>query len=453
MPIGFFDSFKRLSPSERSEFELYLSTFYKGRQKEIRAFMFLKNLKQLDEQNLYKYLFDSSPKDGELRPVQNVLSELKRFLLEYITWNEMREEPDKGPALTLQLDALRKRGWTDAYINQVNKAKREQAKPNHKVESMWDVMDKLTVLHHYYYYATDENWADREKELTHILDTLNQFYGVAQLKFQCEVVSRGLILKQSNNGMDTLALQQFVALLPDQSLLPLRVYRSILEMLTNDNEQIFLDLKLTLETKLTNKEEQWALLMYLVNFSTRMTNHGREEYTKITMYLYQWGLQKDLFSLGGFFPTLLFHNIVTIGCRLGVFDQIKSFIAKYGGLLPQEERKSVIVHANALVYFEQGNYPQSHDEIIKVNINNIADSLRIRILRIRIYYELSEHNRLLVSECANLYQYVGRKAISEKYKIPARNFIKIIRALTTMLNNNPNIFLRPWLQEKINALK
>ncbi len=463
MPTGFFSSFKRLSPSERSEFEIYLTTFFKSRQKEIRAFMFLKDLKQLDEQNLYEHVFGSSPKDGELKPIQNVLSELKKFLLEYLTWNEMRQEPEKGAALTLRLNALRNRGWTEAYVNQVNKSKREQAKPTHKVESMWDVMDKLTVLHHYYYYATDENWTDRVQELTRLLGLSDQFYAISQLKYQCEVVSRGLVLKQSNNNIDAVALMQFVNQLPDQSLLPLRVYSAILEMLTNENEQTFQDLKHILETDLTNKEEQWALLMYLVNFSTRMTNHGRKEYTKIAMDLYQWGLQKELFTLGGFFPVGHFHNIVTIGCRLRAFDKIESLINKYGKLLPLEERESVIVHANALVYFERGNFKQAHEEIKHVDINNIIDSLRIRILLIRIYFELTEHQNNLEYECDNLYQYVGRnKLVGEASKTSARNFVKIMKALIAnkskkvllkMLDTHQQVFAHPWLSKKINDLK
>lgn len=462
MQTGFFTAYQRLSKSEKSEFDGYLNCFYKKHLREIRVFELIKKQREIDEQHLFQHLYGRAfVHNEEKRLIQNIISNLKKILLEFIACKEIQRAPASKCATELRLESLRNRGWFDLYIQQVERIKELQAKK--EPTSIDDLLERIQVLHHHFYFANDEQFNNSNTDLVEMKFFIQQYYQAASYKINCELLSREKVINTGNKmqHLDEQIADNSVSNLQKDSL-PLWLYRTVFNMVSEQDESLFKNVKKVFQTDELSKEDQWIILMYLVNFAIRMANKGDSSYLNELFYLYSTGLERGLFNLSGFFPIGPFHNIVTLACQLKKYEWAHQFVKNNYAKLPETEREVGRQLSEAKILVDNKQLEEGRKLLQTLPSNSFSDSLQSRILRIRLYYELTGFDDLLKSECENLYQFARRNHyLSSDYKILINNFVKIVKIITqnrrqvdlhNVLSENSPTLAHSWLVEKINEL-
>lgn len=465
MALHFLDIIRSISSAEVKNFDEYLKFAHKNEKKALEAWKILRPLattkSTLNEEILFEKVFDRKPDilvRHALRPIQNILHDLKNFLLEYFAWQEFRTQGENREALLLRLESLRKRGMVDLYRQQIEKNQKRREK-SQKL-SAWGFLTDWMLLHHHYFFATDDTWKDRNQELETLICTFNAFYAIVQKKYQIEWESRQNVNRFAAKMLDFKGLDYVIEGLRIEKPALIGLFEALGSLIAAPDEAGFQALLAKYKDDEYSEEERLFLLMMLINYKVRQANQNQPEATEGAFALYRLGIRDKIFEVSGFFPTAPFHNIVTIACRLKRLDWALQFIKEKGPLLNADERENATNLALVKVNVEKGDFEPARAVFNQIDINSMADSLQLRLLRIRTFYELPDYRNLLKPECANLKQYIHKKGTISVQRPAILTFCKVVLHLANkekkqaeaLVNQHPDVIGKEWLLEKIRRM-
>jgi hypothetical protein len=417
----------------------------------------------LNEVAAFEYIFKKQPdltKKHALRPLQNLMHDLKKELLDFFAWKEYKENRDQSHALLLRLEALRKKGMTHLYAEQVRQAQKELQ--NQSAKSPWEIFDKMMVDHHQIYHVTEDVWHEEaEQNLDILIQTLDQFYTATAWKYRVERANQIATYNTTHrqSPADIQLLKTLTNSLAHRESITI-LYKDLYEMLTQQDQSIFDRLQKEIYIKELSPEERWVWITALINFKVRQKDGNPNKWQEI-FDLYDFGLKNELFITSGFLPVMIFNNIVGLASQIKPRSVwVEVFIKKYGKKLPPSKRGNTKNLAMAKWRTEQGKYQPALSILNKIESTDAAEMIQCRLYTIRIYYELNQ-TKELVTTIERLKQYMRRKEVKPIKKENILDFIKIVTALMqqknkqsilTIFQQNPHIPMQAWLKKKIDAL-
>lgn len=206
--------------------------------------------------------------------------------------------------------------------------------------------------------------------------------------------------------------------------------------------------------------------MIAINFCVKQLNFGNRDYLKILFALYWNGLETKWLFEKGILSPWTYKNIVSVGLKLALYDQITRFISQYREKLPLSHREDFYQHAQAELLFAKADFQQVLRTTYNVQLKDAITRLRVWIIRIKACYELREIT-LLEYQIENLSQLLRREKRSAYHKQHYLDFVahmsrlirilpnatEAIKAFSEQLDSSEAYLERKWLKDKLEELE
>lgn len=442
MKNDFTSLYKSINKQEQKEFRQYVDVFY-GQQKSVVE-KFDELIQAPKPRKSATALTEQSDKN-----LLNAASDLKKWLLEYLTIQEVKSNSFDAKFLTLE--ALRKRGLNEALAKKSTQLNQELTE--HPSPDIWLTLMKLRLAHTDYFNMDIDKLKDYQAQMHQLLNELDNFYISTKLKYSAELQSREDILQE--NCTPRLLDEILTLIATDNSINPVikNLYLPLLELIKEKSETAFQALKsfLANEKSPHDKLEKLSVLIYLMNFTAQRIRQGEIPYYQESYELAKIGIEQKLFTAAGYFPTSTFNNIVNVGCYLEKYEWTIAFIETWHKKLKPEDETIAHNLALARVRFEEKKFNDAIDCLNKIEkYKNVHFALHIRLLTARCYYEEKIAISLQNDYCNALELYIWRdKRINQDLKNSILNFVKILRYL---INRKPKASIQKALDSKKNAV-
>lgn len=456
MKNDFISIFKAIESTEQESFRQYIQYFY-GQQKTVLNVF--NQVVQAIASNEEKRFSSSVSKN---KKIQNDLSDLKKWLLEFLTVQEVKS--NSLNAQFLILDTLHKRQLKSVFMQkskQLSKTLTEHPSPD-----IWMMLRKLRLAHIHYFELEIDPLQDYQAELHQLLDSLDSFYISAKLKYTAELQSRAYILQENYNPRLLAEILNIVELKNSLDPTIKRFYLPLLNLVKDKSETAYKELKVFLTKNQTHEsKEKLSVLLYLLNFAINQIRQGNEIYKNEYFELNEIGITQSLFIAAGYMSTEVFTNAVNLACLFQKYDWAKRFIDDWSKHLEPKTKMVTVNLALARIYFDLKNFNEANSLLLEITAyKNISINVNVRLLLARTYYELKQPDKLQISYCENLYLYVYRsKIIGLDMKKSILNFIKILRSLIMVKSKKQlvkeleslehPIICYDWLKAKIDERK
>ncbi len=159
-----------------------------------------------------------------------------------------------------------------------------------------------------------------------------------------------------------------------------------------------------------------------------------------------------------------YYNILITCIKYNRSDITDKLVSKFGSRLGDEHRESMINFSFMNKYFSEKNYLKALSYHAKIDYNHSLLKFSLRVLLLKIYYELgyTEEAESLID--ASLKYFQGSPGISQRTMEQVIVLLKYVRRLIKMkedgsidkvemlyeeIKNNDNINSKPWLVEKV----
>jgi hypothetical protein len=462
------DLFRSFSKKERQEAAHFLQSFYGTKRIELSVFAYLDVLRtnfdsleeELNLEQVFYLVYDRMAKEAkELVNLQNSCSDLYTYLIKFLVWKEMEDNCFETEVMKLR--ALKKRNLNKEYLSQIKRISKKKEKE--KKRDFWHPL-QLLILKDLHYYTTDIDKFDKESNIVpEAMKLLDEFYSTAKLKYSCELLMRERLLQEENT---ILLLDEVLDLHNNETegLNELRaLYLKAINVIRGGGQEEYFHLRKEIERELSiENTELFIFVGYLLNYSIGLYRSGDIRGAKQTFDLYNFGMNRELFTLSGYFPENLFASIVSVGCVLGSFLEASNIIKKWGHTLRPEVKDSVIIISEANISFSKGNF----EEVILIcsvlKTKNPAHKLLCLLSETKAYYELRvKYQKRFYRKCDQFETFLkGNKRLQIAYVTSGLNFINILKLLPQtrdntelleQLNSTRLIMAKEWLVEKIGA--
>lgn len=186
-----------------------------------------------------------------------------------------------------------------------------------------------------------------------------------------------------------------------------------------------------------------------------------QEYLEITGRV----LSEKLFlANSSFLDNIIVRNIIYLSVLQEQFDKAENFIRSYSKHFNPEKKEELTGYSRSLIYFAKKEFEKSLECIARLNFDETFLRFDIRILKIKLFYELNYIDSLF-SEIDSFKHFLLKNKLSLKnYYTGGRAFVKYLSGIIRLkenqnkddlevLKNNLkkeiNILQKEWLLQKI----
>lgn len=459
---------RTLSRKELSNFGYYLKSFYPGQETAIAIFDVIKlqhpeleKSKQLESSTVYKKVF-KRPMETVLdrKKLMNYFADLNLWLTEFLIGESIKIPSFDRDLLWLKILKERKLDQSFFLVTRGMKKKYECL----PVGNMWHCL-KLMELNHLEFFHINYPKLDMESPtLTQCMNYLDLFYATAKLKYACEDLNRQNVLRTSSLIKHTPTAINIAKDFPKEQLL--RLYQLLFQFNKSPSLALFHEIKQMLldDSMQIDLEEQVNVLSYLINYTSSQLKSGKTKYVKEAFDLNIFGLKKGILLKDGFISPSIFHNIINLGCWLGEFEWVDSFLKNHEKYIKKTYRKDAVMLAKANIAYEKADYPDVLDLLNHVEFSDIHFALRAKTLILRTYFEQNQGEYLILPFCETFEKFVKRNfGVDGQTAKAGLNFIQLVKklsrkkikkaALKTEIINTELVLFKPWLLEKVKEYK
>jgi hypothetical protein len=194
----------------------------------------------------------------------------------------------------------------------------------------------------------------------------------------------------------------------------------------------------------------------------------QKKYGNETLKVYMLMDEKGIFIIDNRISHVDFLNAVITALAFKKRAWAGYFFEKYKGLLDVNFKEDVLHLANSNIYFYDRNLADALLELNKINSKQFYYYLRIRLLRIKIYYDLDETESVnYILDSVKHYIKRNKELIGINYHI-VENFLKTMRILLRLKNkfsekeylsllkylqNEESIYSRDWINQESKELR
>lgn len=195
-----------------------------------------------------------------------------------------------------------------------------------------------------------------------------------------------------------------------------------------DKREYFYELKkLLIEHKnLFGQSENHVFWNILLSFCSA-NGLNKKEYIAI----YEHMLDNNIYKKSGAedFHIVLFRNMIivmTIACK---FDWLENFIEKYSRELHINHRENMYNFSYAHVNFAKGNFEAALEYANKVSYDVFIFKIDVRVLLLKIYYELSYFEQTYSLIDSTLHFLKNTSELSDFHKVTYRAFVQHLKEM------------------------
>lgn len=453
----FLQLLKTLNNKEVKAFTHYLNGNYGAQTQLLTVYQYI--LKYSNDYNSDK-LKKATALDNYFLPngisaivLNNRLSDLNKYLEEFLLWKKMKREKNRIEIKKMQLEIFKERKLTDRFYREIKNAIKNFDQQNSSEKNL-----SLLHLHELNTYNSDGKQYNSNK-LESAMEHLDLFYATFKLKYASEFLNRNNVLSEKNTIWLLDQIKDFAKKKEPNKSPYLNLYYQIVHLLQTEDWATFLILENQLyHFKFENDKERLILLTILVNFLLKAYRKGELDHVKKILTLYQFGINENIMIANGDFPPIPFKNIVDTACIIGEFEWAKVFIEQWSVYLPNTLKQDTYFHTKAIIAFAEKDYQQSIHYSQQVKIQNYIYSVAVRALIIRTHYELGNLTSAVYA-CDAYEKYLRLSKLANKnYIIAGLNFIKIMRLLikkvpyskiSNILKKLEIVQSKAWLLDKL----
>jgi hypothetical protein len=220
---------------------------------------------------------------------------------------------------------------------------------------------------------------------------------------------------------------------------------------------------------LLSNEEKYEMFLKLESIIIGKIERGRNDLYSKLFEVYEYFLTNEIYKTSDNekLRIEMFRNIFFAAMTLGKLQWAENFIKNYTAELASEFQENMKNHCLAILYFAYREFGKSLEYASKVKFNLFVQKADIKILILKIYYELNEYEHAYLS-IDTFYKFLtNNKNISELFKQRYKHFLQVYKMLIKYKSSNKEInkdiielelekstfaLSKNWLKEKINEL-
>ncbi|MEZ5043675.1 MAG: hypothetical protein R2828_27510 [Saprospiraceae bacterium] len=453
---------QRLRPEELTDFAIYLKN-QRPRSVILRAvFDYIKKLypdfsseKHLDLDYMVKKLLDPGQKRKRLL---NILSELHLLLKDFLVWQKVKSHSFVYDYALLE--QYKDRQMDKAFFQlsgQMIQVYEQQDRQN-----IWSYLQLMLLYQNQFFHPKSPKLNADNMLPQQSLSLLNQFYYGAKIKLATELLSRQRILSDWDPAIEAPLIHIEVENIPLSPLILL--FLKVYTLEKDQSEHTYYQLKEEFFQLVPGQhltlDDQYFVFLHLINFTSSQIKLGKQLFLKEAFEIYKFGIQHQFLVKGQFFTPTNFSNIVNLACRLKQFQWAEYFTQTYQVYLPDGVKESATQLSLAMIYFEQGAFEKTLEQLQGLTYADAFYDLRARALRLRSFVELDEPPTLILYYCRSFEQFIRRnRQIKGDNERATFHFIQIIKTmarqkvsktkLLAQLEKKQPLFFKTWLLEKI----
>ena len=429
-------------------------------------------LPPIEKQKIMRKVYGKQADEKQFR---NLMTALNKSIHDFLACRKVLHEQELKERLLIEEYTNRNR--PKAFLQLSKQLIGKQAEV---LVPSWKDYLQLTVLHNNIYYSPDQSF--NQVEAAQYLDQANEyldlFYISLKARFVCEYIERAEVL--SDSEYDPGAVQHIIECIASQStsLAAVQFYQKRIAASAEEINLVrFHDLRLFFleESENIPTEDQQIILIYLINYASRLFRRGLPDMLSIIFDLYKLGFEENLLQQSGRIANSLFLNVITVANSIGEYDYSKAFIQGYKQYLTEEWREETVLLGGAQTDYYQKNYEACIESIRDYSFKVAFYKRRARLLLVQAYFEVAQEDHtffsVLESYCKSFSNqmrtlrspnYGGDEAFAKftKYVVKLTKWLtetpKSLIALEVIeqaLGVEENIQGVKWLRDKIGELK
>lgn len=454
-----FQLFSKISGYEHAQLKRFLEAPYHNRREDVQKlyeFLCLQNRRKspdYDKQKAWAYCYgtDEPYRDNDMRSLMTfLLQAIERF---FMVETLLHKDPLQQHFYLAQLyQKMQLLPHAQRNLEQLEKhlLKTETLRNSKYLRARYE----YDRTQHEFFFNLQNNQIQHLQALTNSFET--QFVA-EQLQIACGLLAHQTLQQvQYNTGLLDAVLEYVQNNKPQLLELPAiglyyYYYKSSTEKGQSSEAYFaqYLQQLLPLKEEFTN-DELSDLYKMAINYSIRQINLGNnsdQAYDKKLFLLYQSGLLKNIFVENGILSRFTFKNVVSLAIRLAELDWVDTFVQTYSPTLSAHYRLTYTAYALGKCCFARKDYPNTLSHLQQVEFGDIFLSLDMRVMQLKIYYELGEYI-LLDSLIQRFRMFLLRKKKSLGYHFEVyKNIVRFTARLMRLeVANNAQI---QRLREKI----
>ncbi len=444
-----------LTEEEIAGFGKYLAVQYPNEANALKVFRYYKrffperqNPGKMDLSYAFKKIYQKESEHGmsDLKRIWNAFSKLYLWLKEYLVLKKMRS--DRFVTDMLWLNVLQEKKLNAEYGKEVIKC---YDSSYYELDELDACQKEIVLGLHYKEQLTLHAHKPDNATLHECLWKVEKAADLIRLKMECTRLTLYKVMSHTPT------------IIEDKPLL--QIYHKILALITTDDPAHYFELeKLVYKfISIISPNELNSILRYMLNFAAKMTRLGPDTIAWGIRYheLNKSLLARDVIASQKNMTAVHFQNIVNMACTAADFEWIHQFMTDYAPFLPQKIRDENLLVAQATVAFEQKDYKKVMALTQKPAFKDEQHIIRVKLLQVRAMYELDmDLTDAIISFKTYLQRSRGKKPFNKE---AALSFVRLFNMLfqrratkeeiIKALEQNPSMYCRPWVQEKIGQYK
>ena len=392
-PIA-FQMLAALSKQEIQQLEQYLkSPVYNKRPEMPRLLNWWKVNRhgRMDKQAIYEAVVPE--KKYLSRDWYLLLSRFTSLVESFLVWQEMKKEAlGHHSFLLAQLRRRKQAGLFNHFMNQakVLLSKWKQYTTRHLFHAY------ELEQHHYDYVASHDRQS--RTNLQEMSDRLDELFIAEKLKLACLEHSRYITNQESYQVYFLHAIEQHLKQYPLLLEVPaIQVYHACYEaVVKGGDKRAFHHLRQAIKAHQHGftKKDIRDIYLLAINYCIRALNRGEEDFAKAAFSLYKQSLEEGYLLEDGYIPESTFSNIVSLGLKLRLFEEVERFIHEQKQHLRPAFQLALPSYTAAKLAYEQGRYAKVLQLLASVEARQPFLYLGIKTLQLKAFYELEEWDAL-----------------------------------------------------------
>ncbi len=205
----------------------------------------------------------------------------------------------------------------------------------------------------------------------------------------------------------------------------------------------------------------------LLNLVILKVGRGHEEYERLLLQLFQFGLNNSLLLEQGKISPSIYRNIAFIAAKLKEYDWALAFVEKNKDALEDKYKETAYSFNRARILRQMGKYDLVIETLRNVEYEDITYNLNSKLILMISYFELEEYavldsfiksfkvflrRRRNIPKARKNAFYSFTKVLHNIMKAEERLDAKRLKAAAEDIAENTSIPNRDWLKEKIEVM-